>query len=400
MSLSSPFRNTILPLRIQERLNEMFASTTGFSGPQILDFFSRYDINIESYPSSGAPSRKAMFEDCLARFDRDKQLLIVRDLLDYDGPMKHGVPSQEDVDILRAWLVDQGVLVKHNESPKPSGRHSTPGRLDSGSQEGHLTEWDIFISHASEDKEDFARPLAHALRSKGLRVWFDEFTLRVGDSLRRSIDRGLSQARYGVVIISPAFLRKEWPKKELDGLVAREISGRKVVLPVWHNIDESLLRRHSPLLADRLATSSSKGLNLVVVDLLEAIGHATEQPLYPAPQPAPETMVEIPAGEFIYQEGKAKIEKLYLIDVYPVTNNQFRKFIEAGGYRNLEYWSAEGQKWMKESNATAPLYWNDKEWKHPEHPVVGVTFYEAEAYAKWFGKRLPTEKEWERAAGG
>ena len=121
----------------------------------------------------------------------------------------------------------------------------------------------MFISHASEDKDCFARPLAEALRTRGLRVWFDEFTLRVGDSLRRSIDRGLAHASFGVVIISPSFLAKEWPQKELDGLVAREVHGHKVILPVWHNVDADTVRSYSLILADRLATSSAKGLEKV-----------------------------------------------------------------------------------------------------------------------------------------
>jgi hypothetical protein len=70
-------------------------------------------------------------------------------------------------------------------------------------------EWDVFISHASEDKEDFVRLLAERLRTHGLRVWYDDFTLTVGDSLRRSIDRGLARSRYGIVVISPNFLRKD-----------------------------------------------------------------------------------------------------------------------------------------------------------------------------------------------
>jgi hypothetical protein len=131
--------------------------------------------------------------------------------------------------------------------------------------------WDVFISHASEDKEAFVRPLAEALQTKGFRVWYDEFTLTVGDSLRRSIDRGLAGSRYGIVVISPAFLNSEWPQKELDGLVGREVDGRKVILPVWHNIDDKTVRRSSPLLADRLATSTAKGIDGVVADLLNAM---------------------------------------------------------------------------------------------------------------------------------
>lgn len=138
-------------------------------------------------------------------------------------------------------------------------------------EHGEAHHWDVFISHAWEDKEEIARPLADALISKGLKVWFDEFTLKVGDSLRRSIDKGLAKSRYGIVIISPSFLSKEWPQKELDGLLARESEGHKVILPIWHMADAALLRQHSPLLADRVATNSSSGLEKVVSDLLSAI---------------------------------------------------------------------------------------------------------------------------------
>ncbi len=129
-------------------------------------------------------------------------------------------------------------------------------------------DWDVFISHTWEDKEDIARPLAEALRQKGLRVWYDEFTLTLGDSLRRSIDRGLAQSRYGVVILSPHFFDKEWPQRELDGLAAREVSSGKTILPVWHNVTREDVSRFSPTLADKLAVSTAKGLDAVVKEVL------------------------------------------------------------------------------------------------------------------------------------
>ena len=99
----------------------------------------------------------------------------------------------------------------------------------------------------------------------------DEFTLTVGDSLRQSIDLGLARSRFGIVVISPNFLQKDWPKRELDGLVAREINGVKVILPVWHNIDADQIRIHSPMLADRLGAPTSKGIDYVKSELLKAI---------------------------------------------------------------------------------------------------------------------------------
>jgi len=143
-------------------------------------------------------------------------------------------------------------------------------------------DWDVFISHAWEDKEDIAGPLAEALRRKGLRVWYDEFTLTLGDSLRRSIDRGLAQSRYGVVILSPHFFAKEWTQYELDGLVTKEVSSGKTILPVWHNITREDVSRFSPTLADKLAVSTGKGLNAVVEEILRALRVPTP-PVTPAP---------------------------------------------------------------------------------------------------------------------
>ena len=94
--------------------------------------------------------------------------------------------------------------------------------------------WDVFISHASEDKDAVAVPLARALQNAGLRVWLDMQELDIGDSLREKIDEGLSFSQFGVVIISPSFLSKLWPKRELNGLFALEGDGQKIILPVWY----------------------------------------------------------------------------------------------------------------------------------------------------------------------
>ena len=147
-------------------------------------------------------------------------------------------------------------------------------------------EWGGFISHASEDKNAFVRPLAEGLRKAGLKVWFDEFTLTVGDSLRRSIDHGLARSRFGIVVISESFLTKEWPQKELDGLVAREVGGVKVILPVWHGVTADDVRAYSPILADRLAVSSDRGLDHVVAELMRAIQRDDQSRKEPPSEPS------------------------------------------------------------------------------------------------------------------
>lgn len=133
-------------------------------------------------------------------------------------------------------------------------------------------EWDIFISHASEDKEEVAKPLARLLQEKGLKVWYDEFELKMGDSLSRSIDQGLAKSKYGVVILSNNFLSKEWPQRELQGLAAREIQGIKVILPVWHNITLQDIIQYSPVLADRLGISTKDGLGKICNEIVKAVG--------------------------------------------------------------------------------------------------------------------------------
>lgn len=118
-------------------------------------------------------------------------------------------------------------------------------------------DFDVFISHASEDKDAVVRPLALALDAGGLRVWYDEFELKIGDSLRRKIDAGLAKSRFGIVVLSRPFFRKGWTNYELDGLVTRSITGEQILLPVWHEITKKELIEFSPSLADKVARSTT-----------------------------------------------------------------------------------------------------------------------------------------------
>jgi hypothetical protein len=135
---------------------------------------------------------------------------------------------------------------------------------------------DLFISYASEDKEAIARPLAEELRSRGWTLWFDELELTLGDSLTETINRGLAEARFGVVILSPRFFDKDWPRRELNGLTAREMdgTGKKVVLPVWHDVDYDYVLRFSPPLADRVAVRSTAGV-VLIADQIERVLRGT-----------------------------------------------------------------------------------------------------------------------------
>jgi len=132
--------------------------------------------------------------------------------------------------------------------------------------------YDAFICHASEDKDDFVRPLAAELEDRDFRIWYDEFELSVGDSLRESIDRGLRESAYGIVVLSEAFFDKEWTQYELNGLVARETSGEKVILPVWYNVGKEEITDYSPPLADKVGIpADDEDVSEVAQELYTAI---------------------------------------------------------------------------------------------------------------------------------
>ena len=134
--------------------------------------------------------------------------------------------------------------------------------------------YDAFISHASEDKDEIVRPLASMLREYGFRVWYDEFTLAVGDSLRKSIDRGLVNSRYGIVVLSQAFFRKNWPEYELNSLIAKEVDGKKVVLPIWHGVSKKDIMTYSLMLADKVAINTDEK---PLEEIVRRLGRVLEQ---------------------------------------------------------------------------------------------------------------------------
>lgn len=132
--------------------------------------------------------------------------------------------------------------------------------------------YDVFISHASEDKDAVARPLAIALEAAGLTVWYDEFEMRIGDSLRRKIDCGLAHSRFGIVVISRDFIKKGWTNYELNGIVTRTVSGEQVMLPIWHNITKDEVIAYSPTLADKVArNTATDSIDDIASEIVELI---------------------------------------------------------------------------------------------------------------------------------
>ena len=132
----------------------------------------------------------------------------------------------------------------------------------------------IFLSHASEDQQDFVRPLAEALSSvpDEFKVWYSEYELTLGDRLLARIDEGLKNCDYGVVVLSPHFFAKRWPREELDGLFQLETTERKVILPIWKDVSESDVKSFSPILASRLGADAALGVHRIVEEIRRAVG--------------------------------------------------------------------------------------------------------------------------------
>jgi hypothetical protein len=160
----------------------------------------------------------------------------------------------------------------------------------------------LFLSHASEDKDDFVRPLAERLRLD-FEVWYDEYELLLGDSLLGKIDQGLKNCDYGIVILSRHFFMKRWPQSELDGLFSLETTERKIILPIWKDIDADEVSRFSPILAARFAVSTNAGIPKVVEEIKKAVSFA---------------------GRYKFLEETAWKEKLLILD----KNRAHRKKVE------------------------------------------------------------------------
>lgn len=135
----------------------------------------------------------------------------------------------------------------------------------------NIYEWDAFISHASEDKSTIVEPLAVMLQKLGLKIWLDKFEIKIGMSLRRTIENGLIKSKYGVVIFSKAFFSKEWPQKELDALFSLEQEPGSRVLPIWHDITYDEMNTIAPMFSDRYALKTSSGIEYIANILFSRI---------------------------------------------------------------------------------------------------------------------------------
>ncbi|GAA2838024.1 toll/interleukin-1 receptor domain-containing protein [Kitasatospora sp. CM 4170] len=220
-----------------------------------------------------------------------------------------------------------------------------------------MAKHDLFISHASEDKEGLVRPLYSALGRLGLRVWYDEQSLSIGDSLSGAIDSGLKAARYGAVILSPSFLKKAWPEYELRSLIALESGRPKKILPVWYNLNRSDVLKYSPHLADRVALvvgdQSPMEVALGIVRVASPRRYSELSRIAAAERLARESAIRVDLRDMASMPllfeplTKAQLSRVRLInealmEVFPQTWNEavssFQRDIPDAREREIEIW--------------------------------------------------------------
>ena len=122
-----------------------------------------------------------------------------------------------------------------------------------------IEQYDVFISHAWEDKEDFVDELYNALTALGIKVWYDTSKIKWGDSMRKKIDEGLKKSKFGIIVLSPNYIaeNKYWTKIELDGLFQLESINGKTILPIWHKLTKKEVMEYSPIIASKLAMNTA-----------------------------------------------------------------------------------------------------------------------------------------------
>lgn len=132
--------------------------------------------------------------------------------------------------------------------------------------------YDVFISHATEDKKDFVDELVFELQRVKIKVWYDKICIKWGESLRSKIDEGLRNSRFGIVVLSQAYISKGWTQYELEGLFNIEMTNGKTILPIWHNITKSQVQLFSPTIAGRLAMNTTMQTpNEIAQELLQIL---------------------------------------------------------------------------------------------------------------------------------
>ncbi len=270
----------------------------------------------------------------------------------------------------------------------------------------------IVVSYAKKDTRTLARQLRDALAAlPNVTAWMDE-TIEVGTSWPQQIQEQIDRCDLMVVLLSPDVNRDpklpagpSFVMKELNYALyvvhkpVMPVMAQQTQLPlVLSDVQYVGLRPNSPDEVARVVEAVCQRTGITpprtkprAIDLL----------------PPPFEWIEIPAGRVEIEDGREVFDvPAFIIAKYPITNRQYAKFIEAGGYRVEKWWTAAGWQAREKNSWTGPRYWRDNKWNRADYPVVGTSWYEAVAFCQWLSETtdekviLPTEPQWQRAAQG
>lgn len=188
----------------------------------------------------------------------------VRQIMDYQEPVLPRIdtaPMQREVKRLESSIknaVRPTKLPTGVYSPQVEHLYDEINKRSKPEEIEKNAMYDVFISHASEDKKDFVQPLVDALQDAGIRVWYDAIELEWGKSLRAQIDNGIKRSKYAILVLSKNFFAKKWPQRELDGILAKEDITGASPLPIWYNISHADVYEFSPTLAGLYSLSNDR----------------------------------------------------------------------------------------------------------------------------------------------
>lgn len=279
----------------------------------------------------------------------------------------------------------------------------------------------VFISYVRENSE-LIDDLCQAFRENDIDYWLDRDAIAPGAQWPNAIEDAINNGAYFLACFSREYESRDQTNMNEELLIAIDLYRKRIhvednawLIPVKlsecdiPNLPIGAGRKLRHIHCLNLYEDWPGGINRLINTISQSEKNRIERAYtYLGLKALAERagdfdeMVEIPAGPFWYSTSnyEENIQEPFFIDVSPVTNAQYAKFMIQNGYITKNYWSEEGWDFRKQMTLTTPRYFNKPYPIHPDHPVVGISYFEAEAYAKWAEKKLPTEKEWEKAARG